>query len=218
MSYAVGVWSSRQAFDIGMIASGVYWKVESRCFKQERRSDGLSVFLFFFEKDWWITSHPNAKPVNNPWLVRGVICPGNCPMDLSKIEWRCPWWETTAQPSIFVNSIYTLHQNAIRDLQQESVTLRLQHSHELKSKDEEVARCAAELQSVTSEILSPTVKPRGYMHANPSQTKSGWFNKMVAVLGAIQTGNHARLEALVKLSLSCVFFCCFVKTMVAFSG
>ena len=122
------------------------------------------------------------------------------------MEWRCPFWERSAQPIIWVNRVYTLHQNAIRELQEESVTLRLQQSHTLKSKDEEIARCVAELQSVTSEILTPTLKPRGYMNANPSQTKSGWFNKMVALLGASQTGNHARFEELVKMCLSYFVF------------
>jgi hypothetical protein len=98
-----------------------------------------------------------------------------------------------------VNNLYIKHQNAIRELQEESITLRAQHAQVLKHKDEELARSAAEVASVTSEVLSPTVKPRGYMHAKPSQTKSGWFNKMVAVLGAIQTSNHDRLGELVKM-------------------
>ena len=202
MSHSAGIWSSRQALDIGMVAAGVYWKVDTMCFKQERRSDGLSVSLFLHGQDWWITSHPHACHVKNPWLVRGIVRPGNCPADLSKVEWRCPFWETSAQPGIFVNSLDTLHKSIVRELQDESVTLRLQHSATLKSKDEEIARCVAELQAVSSEILIPTVKPRGYMHANPSQTKSGWFNKMVALLGALQTGNQARFEDLVKVCLS----------------
>lgn len=206
MSHAAGIWSSRQAYDIGKVAAGVYWKVDATCFKQECRSDGYSLFLFLHEEHWWITSHPIMPYLRNPWLIRGVVQPGNCHADLSKVEWRCPFWEESACPSIFVYNIHTMHENSIRELNQESVTLRLQHLATLKSKDEELARLSAELEAVKAEILTPTSKPRGYMHANPSQTKSGWFNKMVALLGAVQTGDHTRFEELTKMRLSYILY------------
>jgi hypothetical protein len=132
--------------------------------------------------------------------------------NLSACKWHCPFWDKTHCPSLWVKSQHDVHEEILRALTADNalrtaeIQLRMQTA--LESKQAELATKEVELHAVIKEILEPTVKPRGFMHSQPSQpaakVKSGWLNKMCALLGAIQTVDHERMESLVALCSSCI--------------
>ena len=72
------------------IASGIYWRLGEHCFKQEIRADGLSVFFFYSDEEWWVTTSPVAPGFDSSWHARA--CP---PVDtphtrLDLLEWHRP--------------------------------------------------------------------------------------------------------------------------------
>jgi hypothetical protein len=185
----------------GKLAAGQYWKIGDDSYKQEAREDEFSVYCHFNSKRWWITCHPLLPPFKNPWLIAGSPNPETGHHVLPLVQWHCPFWQSDICPSMWVASNYEKHKQELNmcDERQRALEAAMQSLKE--AAEAERVNAQVELQAVTKQILQPSVKSRGYMHVRPGapavQVKSGWMNKMVALLGAIQTADTDRMELLV---------------------
>jgi hypothetical protein len=83
----------------------------------------------------------------------------------------------------------------------ESITLRERYESVLKAKQVEYDALNAAYESLQKEFLNPTVKPKGFMHVPigqvPQKPKTGWFNKMLALIVALQTAETDVVERLI---------------------
>ena len=86
-------------------AAGTYWRIGEDCFKQENRADGFSVFLFYSEEEWWVTSFPVFPDFDSPWLARARHPSNRSYTQLDRLEWHWPAWEDDAQPSTWIEHI-----------------------------------------------------------------------------------------------------------------
>ena len=183
------------------VASGVYWKLGEHCFKQEKRADGLSVFLFYCDAEWWVASHAVAPGLQSKWLARACVPPGTRHTELNRLEWHCPYWEQEVQPSLWAKSIHSLREESATKHADESITLREQHESVLKTKQVDFDNLNAAYESLQKEFLNPTVKPKGFIHTPigqpPLKPKTGWFNKMLALIVALQTAETDVVERLI---------------------
>jgi hypothetical protein len=102
---------------------------------------------------------------------------------------------------MWVASNYEKHDQELNMCDERQRALEAAMKSLKEAAEAERVNAQVELQAVTKEILQPSVKSRGYMHVRPGalavQVKSGWMNKMVALLGAIQTADTDRMELLV---------------------
>jgi hypothetical protein len=102
---------------------------------------------------------------------------------------------------MWVASNYEKHNQELNMCDERQRALEAAMKSLKEAAEAERVNAQVELQAVTKEILQPPVKSRGYMHVRPGapavQVKSGWMNKMVALLGAIQTADTDRMELLV---------------------
>ena len=199
------------------VASGVYWRLGEHCFKQEKRADGLSVFLFFCDAEWWVASHAVAPGLQSKWLARACVPPGRRYTELSRLEWHCPYWEQETQPSLWAKSIHSLREESDTKHADKSITLCEQHESILKSKQVEFDTLNAAYESLQKEFLDLTVKPKGFMHTPigqpPLKPKTGWFNKMLALIVALQT---AETDVVERLIAECLAWCQTVGLLVVF--
>lgn len=122
------------------------------------------------------------------------------------VQWHCPFWQSDVCPSIWVCSNSDKHYAELQMCNAHQLALEGTIKSLQETLDRERVNAQIELQEVTKQILEPVSKMRGYMHvppgAQPIKVKSGWMNKMVALLGAIQTADSERMELLVAESLS----------------
>jgi len=86
------------------IAAGIYWRIGEDCFKQENRADGFSVFLFYSEEEWWVTSFPVFPDFDSPWLARFRHPSNSLYMQLDGLQWHCLVCEDDARPNVFIKS------------------------------------------------------------------------------------------------------------------
>ena len=183
------------------VASGVYWRLGEHCFKQEKRADGLSVFLFYCDAEWWVASHAVAPGLQSKWLARACVPPGRRYTELNRLEWHCPYWEQEIQPCLWAKSIHSLREESATKHADESITLRELYESVLKTKQVEYDTLNAAYESLQKEFLNPTVKPKGFMHVPigqvPQKPKTGWFNKMLALIVALQTAETDVVERLI---------------------
>ena len=135
-------------------------------------------------------------------LIARARSPSNSPyMQFDWLEWRCPVWEDDAQPSMWIKSIYaSLEEQRLQQVA-DSITLSEQHQAALQSKQAELDRLTAEYEALEAEFLDPEQKPTGFMRTpigkTPTKPKTGWFNKMLVLLGACVTGDDLGVEQLV---------------------
>ena len=209
-------------------AQGRYWRIGVDCFKQEERSDGFSVFLFYVEQEWWITSHPAMPALDSPWIARASPRSNCSYLHLDKLEWRCPVWDRDVNPSLWVKSAYiSLEEERLQQIS-DSVTLVEQRQAALDIKQAELERVSAEYEELKGEILLPKQKPKDFMHTpvgkTPPKPKTGWFNKMLDLLSAFHSGEDKVVEALITqcpvlvirlVSLSSTFVLCFPKRSIS---
>ncbi len=196
--------TSRQ--QAGKLAAGRYWKIGHDSYKQEKREDEFSVYCHFNSKQWWFTCHPLLPPFTNPWLICGSPSPEAGHETMPLVQWHCPFWQSDVCPSIWVCSNSDKHYAELQMCNAHQLALEGTIKSLQETLDRERVNAQIELQEVTKQILEPVSKMRGYMHvppgAQPIKVKSGWMNKMVALLGAIHTADSERMELLVAESLS----------------
>ena len=110
------------------IAAGIYWRIEKDTFKQENRADGFSVFGFHSKEEWWVTFFPVFPDFDSPWLARACRPSNSSYTQLDWLEGRCPIWEDDAQPSVWIESVYTSSEE--QQLQQVADSLTLSEQHQ----------------------------------------------------------------------------------------
>ena len=105
------------------------------------------------------------------------------------------------QPSMWAKSVHSLREEKDTKHADDSVTLREQRDSILHSKQIEFDSLMAAYDSLKRELLNPTVKPKGFMRTPPGQPpskpKSGWFNKMLALIVAAQTAETDVVKQLI---------------------
>jgi hypothetical protein len=148
-----------------------------------------------------VASHAVAPGLQSKWLARACVPPGRRYTELNRLEWHCPYWEQEVQPSLWAKSIHSLREESATKHADESITLREQHESVLKTKQVEFDTLNAAYESLQKEFLNPTVKPKGFMHRPigqpPLKPKTGWFNKMLALIVALQTAETDVVERLI---------------------
>ena len=148
-----------------------------------------------------MASHAVAPGLQSKWLARACVPPGRRCTELSRLEWHCSYWEQDVQPSLWAKSIHSLREESDTKHADESITLREQHESVLKTKQVDFDTLNAAYESLQKEVLNPTVKPKGFMHTPigqpPLKPKTGWFNKMLALIVALQTAETDMVERLI---------------------
>ena len=186
-------------------AQGRYWRIGNDCFKQEERVDGVSVFLFYVEQEWWVTSHPTMPGLDSPWIARASPRFNCSYLQLDRLDWRCPVWDRDVNPSLWVKSVYTSLEEERSQQVSDSITLADQRQAALDIKQAELERVSAEYEELKGEMLLPKQKPKGFMRTpvgkSPSKPKTGWFNKMLALLSAFHSGDDKGVEELISQRL-----------------
>ena len=186
-------------------AQGRYWRIGIDCFKQEERSDGFSVFLFYVEQEWWITSHPSMPGLDSPWIARASPRSNSSYLQLDKLDWRCPVWDRDVNPSMWVKSVYISLEEERLEQVADSITLVDQRQAALDLKQAELERVSAEYEELKGEVLLPKQKPKDFMRTpvgkTPAKAKTGWFNKMLALLSAFHPGEDKVVETLIAQRL-----------------
>ena len=122
------------------ITSGIYWRLGQHCFKQVDRSDGLSVFFFYVDEEWWVTTNPNVPGFPSTWLALARLPAGAARSRLDLLEWHCPIWEDEKQSGMWVKSIHTSWEEQRQQHYADSITLRQQLDAALRIKHEELDR------------------------------------------------------------------------------
>ena len=83
----------------------------------------FSAFLFYAEEEWWVTSFPVSPDFDSLWLARARHPSNRSYTQLDRLEWRCPVWEDGAQPSMWIESIYTPSEEQRLQQVADSITL-----------------------------------------------------------------------------------------------